>query len=64
VNTWYDYRAVWSAHPWVLAIAVVAVALIAVAVVETIDRGPLAFLFIPGLAAIYVHHLIVMKKSD
>jgi hypothetical protein len=64
VNTWYEYRDVWSAHPWVLAMAVIAAAVIVLAIVETILGGPLALLFIPGLAMAYGHHLIVQKKLD
>jgi hypothetical protein len=64
VNTWYEYRTVWAAHPWVLAYAVIVVMVIALSIIGTFVGGPLAILFIPALAAIYVHHLIVMKKAD
>jgi len=62
VNTWYDYRTVWSAHPWVLGLAIVAVTLVAVGVVGTFAGGALAIFFVPGLGGIFVHHLIVARK--
>lgn len=62
VNTWYDYRAVWATHPWVLAYAVIVAAVIILSVIGTFVGGPLVVLFIPGLAGIYVHHLLVMKR--
>jgi hypothetical protein len=64
VNTWFEYRAVWAAHPWVLVYAILAVALVVVSVVATVVGGVFAVLFVPALAAIYIHHLIVMKKAD
>jgi hypothetical protein len=33
-------------------------------IVGTVAGGPFALLFIPGLAGLYVHHLIVMRKAD
>lgn len=62
MNTWYDYRAVWAAHPWVILVVLLGLACVVVSVVATVTGGALAFLFIPGLAAIYVHHLIVQRK--
>jgi hypothetical protein len=64
VNVWYEYRLAWSAHPWVILIALVGLALIVGSVVGMVVGGPLVVLFIPGLAAIYIHHLIVQKASD
>jgi hypothetical protein len=64
VNTWFDYRSVWAAHPLLLAYAVVVVAVLALAVLGTISGGPLAILFIPGLAGLYLHHLMIMKRRD
>jgi hypothetical protein len=61
-DTWYDYRSVWAAHPWVLAYAVLVLALLVAAVIGTLFGGVLAVLFIPSLAGVYVHHLIVGKK--
>ena len=62
LDTWYDYRAVWSAYPWLLVYAIVVVAVFVVAVVGTFYGGPLAILFIPSLAGAYVHHLMAMKR--
>lgn len=62
MGTWYDYRTAWAAHPWLLAYAVVVVAVLGLAVVGTFVGGPLALLFIPSLAGLYVHHLMVMKR--
>jgi hypothetical protein len=64
METWFDYRSVWAAHPWVLAYAVFVVLLIVVSVLGTIMGNVLAILFIPSLAGIYLHHLIVMRKLD
>ncbi len=64
VNTWYDYRTVWSAQPWLLVYAVIVVAVFAVAVFGTFIGGPLSVLFIPSLAGAYVHHLMVMKRLE
>ena len=62
VQTWYDYRAVWSSYPWLLAYAILVVAVFVAAIVGTFVGGPLAILFIPSLAGAYVHHLLVMKR--
>jgi hypothetical protein len=64
VDTWYQYRLAWAAHPWVILIAAVALALVVGAVVGMVVGGPLVVLFIPGLAAIYIHHLIVQKAAE
>jgi hypothetical protein len=64
VQTWFDYRSVWAAHPWVLAYAAFVVLLIVVSVLGTIMGGVLAILFIPSLAGAYFHHLIVMRKLN
>ncbi len=64
MDTWYQYRLAWAAHPWVIVIAVIGLALIVGAIVGMIVGGPLVVLFIPGLAAIYIHHLIVQKAAD
>ncbi|WP_375479995.1 hypothetical protein [uncultured Jatrophihabitans sp.] len=64
MHTWYDYRTVWAAHPWLLAYAVLVVAVFALAVYGTVAQhgGPLSILFIPSLAGGYVHHLMVQKR--
>jgi hypothetical protein len=62
LETWYDYRTVWAAHPWLAVYALIVVAVFALAVVGTVMGGPLAILFIPSLAGAYVHHLMVMKR--
>ena len=62
VQTWWDYRAVWAAYPWLLAYATTVVAVFLVAVVGTFVGGPLAILFIPSLAGAYLHHLMAMKR--
>lgn len=62
METWYGYRTVWSQQPWLLAYAVVVVVVLAIAVVGTFIGGPLALLFIPSLAGLYVHHLMAMKR--
>lgn len=62
LNTWYDYRTVWSQHPWLAVYAVIVVAVFILSVVGTILSGPLALLFIPSLAGAYVHHLMVMRR--
>ena len=64
VNTWYDYRTVWSAYPWLLVYAIIVVAVFAVAVAGTFIGGPLAVLFVPSLAGAYVHHLMAMKRLE
>jgi hypothetical protein len=63
VNTWYEYRMVWAAHPWVLAYAIIVLLVLLLSILGTVAGGPFALLFIPGLAGLYVHHLIVMKKA-
>lgn len=62
VNTWFEYRSVWAAHPWLLAYAVLVVAVLVLSVIGMFVGGPLAILFIPGLAGAYFHHLLVMKR--
>jgi hypothetical protein len=65
VNTWFDYRRVWAAHPWVLAYAVVVLAVLLLSIVGTAAGAvPLMILFVPALAGVYVHHLLVMKRLD
>jgi cytochrome c biogenesis factor len=62
VDTWYDYRTVWGAHPWVLLVFVLAVACVVAGVIGTAATNVLAILFIPGLLLGYGHHLIVTRK--
>ena len=62
MDTWFDYRKAWAGHPWLLVYAIIAVAALVLAVIGTVERSPLAILFIPGLAALYYHHLQVMKR--
>ncbi|MDQ2750843.1 MAG: hypothetical protein ABI775_05500 [Pseudonocardiales bacterium] len=58
-----DYLAVWQRRPWVLLIGIAAVACLVVSVIQTIMVGPLAILFIPGLALLYLQHLIVKRST-
>ena len=60
---WGEYRAAWRARPWLVLVAVLALVLLVVSIAETISAGPLAFLFIPGLALLYLHHLLVKRTS-
>ena len=64
VNTWFEYRLTWAAYPWVVLILVIGVALIVGGIIGTVAGGPMVVLFIPGLAAVFIHHLIVQKVSD
>ena len=61
MDTWYEYRSAWSQRPWVAIIAVVAVLMVLAGIVGTIAQSKLAIIFIPGLAAFYIHHLIARK---
>jgi hypothetical protein len=58
-----DYVAVWQRRPWVLLIGIAAVGLLVVSIAQTAMMGPLAFLFIPGLALLYLQHLIVKRST-
>ncbi|MDT4972943.1 MAG: hypothetical protein QOG22_3086 [Pseudonocardiales bacterium] len=63
-STWQaEYVAVWQRRPWVLLIGIAAVACLVVSIVQTIMVGPLAILFIPGLALLYLQHLIVKRST-
>ncbi|MFN2519301.1 MAG: hypothetical protein ABR604_09740 [Jatrophihabitantaceae bacterium] len=62
-TVWTAYRTAWRRRPWLVLIVIGAAVLLLVSVVQTFTRGPLAFLFIPGLALGYVHHLIVSRTS-
>jgi hypothetical protein len=64
VDTWYRYRLAWAAHPWVVLIAVLGVLLIVGSIVGTVIGGPLIVLFIPGLAILYIHHLVAQKATE
>ncbi len=62
MDTWHDYRRVWAGHTWVLLYAGFVVLLLIAAVIGTIMGNVLAILFIPSLAGLYLHHLIVVRK--
>ena len=62
MDTWYAYRLVWSAHPWVAAVFVLAIACVIAGVVGTVAVNVLAILFIPGLLLGYGHHLLITRK--
>lgn len=62
-TVWGAYLAAWRSRPWLAMIALAAVVLVVVSLAQTLMRGPLAFLFIPGLALGYVHHLMV-RRTD
>ena len=59
---WYDYRSVWAGHPLVLAVAVLGAVLVVLGIIGTIVTDLLALLFLPGLAVLFVHHLVVRKR--
>jgi hypothetical protein len=63
VNTWYDYRAVWATHPWLLVYAIIVAGVLLLSILGTVFlHGPLAILFVPALGGAYAHHLMVMKR--
>lgn len=64
MDVWWDYRRVWAGHPWILVYAVIVLLVLALAIVGTIQRTPLAILFIPALAGAYVHHLLVQRRLE
>lgn len=65
VQTWFEYRTVWAAHPWLFAYAVVVLGVFVLGVVGTVSGTPaLAVLFIPSLAGAYAHHLMVLKRAN
>jgi hypothetical protein len=64
VTFWYQYRDAWSQRPWVLLLGLFAVLVLVAGILGTIAVNGLALLFIPGLAGIYVHHLIVKRLTD
>lgn len=64
MELWYEYVDVWSTHRALLAAFVLACAVVVLAIVATFSHGVLAILFIPGLAALYGHHLLVKKLAD
>ncbi|HEV7191682.1 MAG TPA: hypothetical protein VGN35_00625 [Jatrophihabitantaceae bacterium] len=64
MDVWWDYRRVWATHPWILVYAVIVVLVLALAVVGTFQRNAMAILFIPSLAGMYVHHMLVQKRLD
>jgi hypothetical protein len=64
-STWQaEYVEVWRRRPWVFLIGIVAVACLVVSIVQTVMVGPLAILFIPGLALLYLQHLIVKRSVN
>jgi hypothetical protein len=64
VDTWYQYRLAWTAHRWVVLVAFVGVLLIVGSIVGMVVGGPLIVLFIPGLAILYIHHLVAQKATE
>ena len=62
MHTWYDYRLVWSEHPWVLLVFALALACVVAGIIGTIAVNVFAIVFIPGLLIGYAHHLIVTRK--
>ena len=63
-STWQaEYVEVWHRRPWVFLIGIVAVACLVVSIVQTFMVGPLAILFIPGLALLYLQHLIIKRST-
>lgn len=61
MTTWYQYRDVWAAHPWMLFVAIGSLALLVAGVVGTALGSVLAVCFIPGLAALFGHHVLAGK---
>jgi hypothetical protein len=63
-STWQaEYVAVWHRRPWVFLLGIAAVACLVVSIIQTVMVGPLAILFIPGLALLYLQHLIVKRSA-
>ena len=48
VHTWYDYRLVWSEHPWVLLVFALALACVVAGIIGTIVVNVFAIVFIPA----------------
>lgn len=63
VSTWYDYRAVWSRHPWLLILAVAGVAMVLLGIVGSIAGTLAAVLFVPGLLLLFAHHVLVQRRT-
>ncbi len=61
VTFWWDYRAAWARRPWLMAVAVLAAVMVLAGIVGTALRNPLLFFFIPGLAVLFLHHLLVQR---
>lgn len=61
-ETWYDYRTVWASNAWVVVLAIGGAVMVVLGVVGTIVHSPLLYFFIPGLAVLLAHHLVVRKK--
>jgi uncharacterized membrane protein (UPF0182 family) len=64
VHTWYQYRDAWAERPALLGLAVLAIAMIVASVYGTVVRDVLALFFIPGLGALYLHHILVQRMSN
>lgn len=65
MDTWYDYRLVWSTHPLLAVYFVIVVLVLVLAIIGTVAGvGTLAILFVPSLGGAYVHHLMVTKRLD
>jgi hypothetical protein len=63
METLFEYRLVWARHPWLLVYAIIVAAVLILSIVGTImGTGILALLFIPALAGVYVHHMMVQKR--
>ncbi|HEV7203384.1 MAG TPA: hypothetical protein VGN18_02175 [Jatrophihabitans sp.] len=61
-ETWYDYRTAWTGRPWLAAIAVIGAVVVVLGIIGTIVQNDLlVYFFIPGLAVLLAHHLIVRR---
>lgn len=62
--TWWDeYLAGWRRRPWLVLLAALAVVCVAFSIVGTVRRDPVSILFIPGLALLYLHHILIRRSA-
>jgi hypothetical protein len=63
VNTWFNYRVVWGAHPWIAVYAAIVAVALALSIWATVvGRGLLMILFVPALLGLYMHHEMVRRR--
>jgi hypothetical protein len=61
---WADYRAAWRRAAWLIPMPIVGAILTVLGIIGTVERAPVAILFIPGVLVLLAHHFLAQRVNQ